>query len=151
MQARVFLNMGGLIPLYQTMVHVIHHKHSQVPCKHSVLTIITTSPHYPQSNGLAEKYVQIVKCLFNKAKEEGKYFYKSLMIYHDAPLTGSLQSPMQLFQDRSARSDLPISNAARKQLRIQHEVLRNIDMHEVLPTHDLNVGQSVMYQYSVTK
>ena len=33
---------------------------------------IRSSLHYPQSNGLAEKYVQIVKCLFNKPKEEGK-------------------------------------------------------------------------------
>ena len=89
---------------------------------------ITSSLHYLQSNGLAEKYVQIVKSLFYKAKE-GKDFYKYLMIYHNTPLTGSLQSPMQILQGRSARCDLPMSNAARKQLGIQPEVIRNIDKH----------------------
>lgn len=40
---------------------------------------ITRSPHYPQSNGLAEKYV---KNLFQKAQEEGKDLYQCLMVYH---------------------------------------------------------------------
>ena len=66
------------------------------------------------------------------------------------PLTGSLQLPMQILQGRSARPDLPMSNAARKHLEIQAEVLRNIDKHEKLPTHDLYVGQHVTYQDSVT-
>ena len=42
---------------------------------------ITSSLHYPKSNGLAGKYVHIVKCLFYKVKEEGKDIYKCLMIY----------------------------------------------------------------------
>ena len=74
---------------------------------------ITCSPHYPQSNGLAEKYVQIVKILFHKAKEEGKDLFKCLLINHNTPLSDSLQSLMQILQSRSATSDLPMSNAAR--------------------------------------
>ena len=85
---------------------------------------ITSSPHYPQSNGLAEKYVQIVKSLLDKAKEEGKDFYKYLMIYHNTHPTGIMKSPMQILQGRNARSDLPMSNATRKQLGIQPEVVR---------------------------
>ena len=55
---------------------------------------ITSSPHYPQSNGLAEKYVQIVKNLFHKAKEEGQDLHKCLMTYRNTPLSSTLQSPM---------------------------------------------------------
>ena len=54
---------------------------------------------------------------------------------------------MQIIQGGNARFDFPMSNAARKQLGIQPEVIRNIDKHVVLPTHDLHVGQHVMYQY----
>ena len=112
---------------------------------------ISSSLHYLQSNGLVEKYVQIVKCLFKRAKEEGEDFYKCMMIYCNIPLTGNLQSPMQILQGRSARSDFAMSNATTKQLGIHPEVLRIINKHEVLPEHDLHVGQSVMYQGSVTK
>ena len=48
---------------------------------------ITSSPHYPQSNELAEKFVQIVKNLFYKAKEEGTDLHKTLMIYCNTPLS----------------------------------------------------------------
>ena len=47
---------------------------------------ITSSPHYPQLNGLAEKNVQIVKNQFYKAQEEGTQFYKSLMTYRNTPI-----------------------------------------------------------------
>ena len=73
------------------------------------------------------------------------------MTYHNAPLTGSLQLPMQIIQGRNFRSDLPLSNAARIQLGIQPEIMRNSDKHVVLPTYDHHVGQQVMYQDSTSK
>ena len=73
------------------------------------------------------------------------------MIYCNTPLTDSLQSAMQILQGRNPRSDLPMSKAARKQLGIKPEIIRNSHKHAALPTHDLNVGQHVMYQDSASK
>ena len=44
---------------------------------------------------------------------------------------------MQILQSRSARLDLPMSNATRQQLGLQSEDLRKADKHEHVPTHDL--------------
>ena len=85
---------------------------------------ITSSPHYPQSKGLAEKYVQHAKKSFYKAKEEGKDLFKCLMVYYNSLLSNSLCSPMQILTSRSARSNLPMSNAERKQLGLDCEDLR---------------------------
>ena len=112
---------------------------------------ITSSPHYPQSNGLAEKYVQLVKNLLCKAKEEGKDLFKCLMVYHNTPLSNSLCSPMLILANRSARSNLPISIATRKQLGLDCENLRTKYKNEHLPLHDLHLNQVVMYQDPTTK
>ena len=86
---------------------------------------ITSLPHYPQSNGLAEKSVQVVKNLFHKAREEGADLFKALIIYRNTPLASNLQSPMQIPQSRTVRSKLPMSNAARQQLGLQTEMLES--------------------------
>ena len=86
--------------------------------KEYAMNHITSSPHYPQSNGLTEKFVQIVKNLFYKAKEEGVDINKYLMIYRNTPLTCTSKSPMQMLQQRSARSQLPMSNMARRKFGI---------------------------------
>ena len=99
---------------------------------------ITSSPHYPQSNGLAEKYVQIVKNLFIKAHEEGTDYQKALMIYRNTPLDDNLTSPMQILQGRTARSDLPMSYAAKVKFGLasgQPSLLRP-EKNERSPTHD---------------
>ena len=55
---------------------------------------ITSLPHYPQSNRLVEKFVQIVKNLFYKAWDEGTDVHKYLMIYCNTPLASKSKSPM---------------------------------------------------------
>ena len=106
---------------------------------------ITSSAHYQQLNGLAEKYVQIVKNLIYKAQEEGTDLYKSLMIYRNILLSIKLQSPMQILQSGTARTQLPMSNMARTHQGLGSEQLRVNSKNEHLPTHDFHIGQSVMY------
>ena len=68
---------------------------------------ITSSPHHPQANGLAEKYVEIVQKIILQSKRKGKDLFKCLMIYHYIHFSGSLHSLMQILQKRCTRSDLP--------------------------------------------
>ena len=112
---------------------------------------ITSSPHYPQSNGLAKKYVQIVKNLFHKAKEEGQDLHKCLMTYRNTPLSSHLQSPMQILSNRATRSTLPPSNAAKRQMGLHSEHLRVNQKNQHLPTHDLCLDQTVMYQDATSR
>ena len=114
---------------------------------------ITSSPHYPQSNGLGEKYVQIVKNLFIKAHEEGTDYQKALMIYRNTPLDDNLISPMQILQGRTARSDLPMSCAAKVKfgLASAQPSLSRPEKNECAPTHDYKLNQDVMYLDPVSK
>ena len=99
--------------------------------------------HYPQSNGLAETFVGIIKNLFHRAKEEGQSPYTALMVYRNTPLNGSLQSPMQILQGRQAHTDLPLLHATKIKMGIYHtpsptaEILHVKDKSLSTPTHDI--------------
>ena len=118
--------------------------------KEHTVNHITSSLHYPQSNGLVEKFVQIVKNLFYNAHDEGTDIHKYLVIYCNTPLASTSKSPMQMLQQRSARSQLPMSNVAKRQLGITVEQL-STNKTQHLPSHDFHIGQEVMYQSPVTK
>ena len=47
----------------------------------------TSSPAYPQSNGLADRTVQTVKNLLEKAKASGEDPYLSLLSYRNTPVS----------------------------------------------------------------
>jgi len=69
----------------------------------------TSSPKYPQSNGLAERTVQTVKGILNKAKRDGKDPYLSILEYRNTPID-DIGSPAQILMSRRLRSTLPTTN-----------------------------------------
>ena len=65
----------------------------------------TSSPNYPQSNGLSEKAVQIAKRLMVKAAESKSDLYLALLEYQNTPIDGF--APAQIMVGRQLRSLLP--------------------------------------------
>eukprot|EP00731_Ephydatia_muelleri_P036364 Em0242g3a len=73
-------------------------------------THITTSPYHLQANGLAEKFVQTVKRLLNKAKADHQDPYLSILEYRNTPID-NVGSPAQLLMSRRLRTCIPtVSN-----------------------------------------
>ena len=73
---------------------------------------VTNSPHYHKGNGLAEKYVDIIKNQLQKALDPKEDPYKSMLICRTTPLSNQLPSPMELL-NKCTCTDLPISNPRR--------------------------------------
>lgn len=66
--------------------------------------IVTSSPNYPQSNGLAEKSVGIAKQWLKKSCD----LQEALMDYRNTPLSGTQYTPAQLLYSRMCRTKVPV-------------------------------------------
>ena len=65
---------------------------------------VTSSPHFPQSNGQAERGVKTVKTLLADSKDP----YMALLSYRTTPFPWCNLSPAQLLMGRCLRNNLPI-------------------------------------------
>ena len=88
---------------------------------------------------------------FTKPRKREKIFLNAWWSTTIHPLVAACSHQCKILQSRSARSNLPISNAARQQLGLQSERLRNVNKNEHVPSHDLHIGQDVMYQDATNK
>lgn len=67
---------------------------------------VTSSPHYPKSNGLAERSVQICKNILRKSKTIIE-LQNALLEYRSTPTQFMSYSPAQILQNRNLRTKLP--------------------------------------------
>ena len=88
--------------------------------------ISTSSPHYPQSNGMSERTIQTIKNLLRKADDEGNDPYIALLEYRNTPITGLQESPAQLLMSRMLKSKLPTTTALLRP-KVQEKVREKLE------------------------
>ena len=71
------------------------------------MKFVTTSPRYPQSNGMADKAVDICKMILKKSQSEEEIL-QALLAYRTTPIKNMIYTPAQLVQSRNLRNDLPM-------------------------------------------
>ena len=69
-------------------------------------SVNTSSPRYPQSNGMSEMGVKISKRILKKCNDP----HLGLLEYLNTPITGMSYSPAQMLMSRTTRSIMPTSN-----------------------------------------
>ena len=68
----------------------------------------TSSPHYPQSNGLAESMVKVSKNLIEKAVRQNLPWNQLLLDYRCTPISSEIPSPAEILFGRKLRSSISI-------------------------------------------
>ncbi|KAK3088327.1 hypothetical protein FSP39_017653, partial [Pinctada imbricata] len=68
---------------------------------------ITSSPHYPQSNGKAEQAVKVAKQIMRKAKHSKSDPYLAILDYRNTPTQHLGMSPAQRLMNRRTKTLLP--------------------------------------------
>ena len=69
---------------------------------------VTSSPHFPQSNGFIERQVQTVKYTLKKAAMSRSNPQKALLALRSTPIDSHLPSPAEMLNARKYKSNLPV-------------------------------------------
>ena len=108
---------------------------------------VTSSPHYPQSNGFTEALVGIAKKLMEKSVKDGKLWNYGLMQYRTTPISSTIPSPLEMLTGRRPHSTLPqLPSSIGKNMetsRIREELLRRQPNTSTGAHMELDPGQPV--------
>ena len=77
----------------------------------SKFEVVTSSPHYPKSNGLVERNILTIKQLLRKADESKQHEFFALLEFHNSPINEMDESLAELLMSRKLRTRLPTSES----------------------------------------
>jgi len=115
----------------------------------------TSSPYKSNSNGFAEKAIQTVKRLVEKAQEDGKDPYLALLAYRSTPRSANIPSPAERLFSRRIKTKLPVKTSLLRQTHhssIASSIAQARDKQKTYydrnakPRAMLSEGQVVRYQ-----
>ena len=107
---------------------------------------ITSSPHFPQSNGFAEAMVKIAKKLMDHSTLQKKAWNFGLMEYRCTPHTGNIPSPLELLTGQKPRTNCPSMPEGNSTTKEYCEALikkQQMDILEELSISTYELGQTV--------
>lgn len=118
------------------------------------IKIVTSSPHYPQSNGLAEKSVGIVKAMIKKCKNMND-LHIAIMHYNNTPLADLNLSPSQLAQNRRMRTNIvtksellepKLNTNVKQKIQLKNSKSASYYNRNVIKRDEFKVSQQVWLQ-----
>ncbi|XP_077486778.1 uncharacterized protein LOC144098104 [Amblyomma americanum] len=86
---------------------------------------VTSSPHYPRGNGMAERAVQEVKKMLKKCSFGTFEFCSALLEWRNSPRDELLQSPAERLMGRRTRTRLPVLDCHLEPKTIPTETVRS--------------------------
>ena len=87
------------------------------------IEVVTLSPHYPKSNGLVERNVQMIKQLLKKTDESKQDAFLALLEFRNSPISGMEESPAELLMSRKLRMRLPTKAMPRPTSQVCQQLL----------------------------
>ena len=119
----------------------------------------TSSPHYPQSNGLAESMVKVSKNLIEKAIRQDLPWNRILLDYRCTPISSEIPSPAEILFGRKLRSSISVlpSQVMNDRISKQRELIvkkegkfyTNVkDFQDRIKAFPFEAGQNVWLQNS---
>lgn len=86
----------------------------------------TSSPRYPQSNGMAERTIQTVKLILKKCVLDKKDPYLAMLEYRNTPISNGLPSPSQILNSRRLRGIIPVTDKVLKKQVVSNKSIKRI-------------------------